>query len=137
MKPTKIPDTIDEKEIARRKDFGRLLHSPLIRKMRKILMMHLSIRKLGNGKWEIGVHIADVSYYIKPSSFLDKEAYSRATSVYLVDRVIPMLPENLSQWSLRSLRPEEDKLCFSAVFEMGENARYIFTLDWQNRDSFR
>ena len=74
-----------------------------------------------NGNYEIGVHIADVTHYVKPGTELDKEAIKRATSVYLVDRVIPMLPEKLSN-GVCSLRPEEEKLCFSAVFEMDENA---------------
>lgn len=81
----------------------------------------ISFKKLANGNYEIGVHIADVSYYIKPNSSLEKEAQHRATSVYLVDRVIPMLPERLSN-GVCSLRPNEDKLCFSAVFEMDDHA---------------
>jgi len=81
----------------------------------------LSIQKLENGFWELGVHIADVAYYVKPGSILDEEAYQRATSVYLVDRVVPMLPEKLSN-GVCSLRPNEDKLCFSAIFEMNDNA---------------
>jgi ribonuclease R len=84
----------------------------------------LSIEKLPNGNWEIGVHIADVSHYVKPGNILDKEALERATSVYLVDRVVPMLPEILSN-NICSLRPHEDKLCFSAVFEMDENAKVV------------
>jgi ribonuclease R len=84
----------------------------------------LSFQKLANGNYEIGVHIADVSHYVKPNSQLDKEAYNRATSVYLVDRVIPMLPEKLSN-GVCSLRPKEDKLCFSSVFEMNEHAQVI------------
>lgn len=81
----------------------------------------ISFEKLENGNYEIGVHIADVSHYVLPDSELDKEAYERGTSVYLVDRVIPMLPEHLSN-GLCSLRPNEDKLCFSAVFELDERA---------------
>jgi ribonuclease R len=79
------------------------------------------MRKLKNGLWEVGIHIADVTHYIKPSTILDQEAYERATSVYLVDRVVPMLPEKLSN-NVCSLRPNEDKLCFSAVFHMDEDA---------------
>ena len=79
----------------------------------------LSIRKLDNGNWEIGVHIADVSFYVRPGTALDKDAYKRSTSVYLVDRVLPMLPEKLSN-ELCSLRPHEDKLTYSAVFEIDE-----------------
>lgn len=82
----------------------------------------LSIRKLPNGRWEIGVHIADVSHYVRPNTALDRAAYKRATSVYLVDRVAPMLPERLSNL-ICSLRPNEDKLCFAAVFEMDDDAK--------------
>ena len=84
----------------------------------------ISLKKLNNGNCEIGVHIADVSYYVKPGTAIDKEAYVRGTSVYLVDRVIPMLPERLSN-HLCSLQPDMDRLCFSAVFEMDENAVII------------
>lgn len=77
-----------------------------------------------NGNYEVGVHIADVSFYVTPDSVLDKEAYSRATSVYLVDRTIPMLPEHLSN-GLCSLRPDEEKLCFSAVFELNDKAEVV------------
>lgn len=79
---------------------------------------------MGNGNWEIGVHIADVSHYIQPDSILDKEAYKRATSIYLVDRVVPMLPEMLSN-GVCSLRPQETKLCFSAVFELDDDANVL------------
>ena len=82
----------------------------------------LSIRKLDNGLWEVGVHIADVSHYVKEGSVIDKEAQKRATSVYLVDRTIPMLPERLCNY-ICSLRPDEDKLCFSTVFEMDDKAQ--------------
>ena len=82
----------------------------------------LSIEKLPNGRWEIGVHIADVTHYVKPGSVIDKEAYERATSVYLVDRTVPMLPERLCNY-ICSLRPGEDKLCHSVVFEMDDNAK--------------
>jgi ribonuclease R len=82
----------------------------------------LSIQKMENGLWQIGVHIADVSHYVKPGTILDDEAYARATSVYLVDRVVPMLPEVLSN-DVCSLRPNEDKFTFSAVFEMDDEAK--------------
>jgi len=82
----------------------------------------ISFRKLGNGNFEIGIHIADVAYYVKPGSPLDKEAYRRATSVYLVDRVLPMLPEKLSN-DLCSLRPLEDKLTFSVILTMDQNGK--------------
>lgn len=81
----------------------------------------LSIQKLENGRWEIGIHIADVSHYVAAGSVLDNEAYLRATSVYLVDRVVPMLPEVLSN-QVCSLRPHEEKLCFSAIFEIDDEA---------------
>ena len=84
----------------------------------------LSLRKLENGNWEAGVHIADVTYYVQPGSILDREAINRGTSVYLVDRTVPMLPEKLSN-NLCSLRPDEDKLCFSAVFEMDDAANVL------------
>ena len=84
----------------------------------------LSIRRLKNGNHEIGVHIADVTHYVKPDSLLDKEAQKRATSVYLVDRVVPMLPEHLSN-GICSLRPDEDKLTFSCIFEMNDNAEVL------------
>jgi ribonuclease R len=81
----------------------------------------LSLRKTANGNWEVGVHIADVTHYVKPDSIIDKEAYKRATSVYLVDRTIPMLPERLCN-ELCSLRPNEEKRCFSVIFEMNNEA---------------
>ena len=81
----------------------------------------LSLKKLPNGNYEVGVHIADVSFYVKPGSLIDKEAFDRGTSVYLVDRTIPMLPEKLSN-DLCSLKPNEDKLCYAAVFELDDKA---------------
>src|SRR5690606_2829167 len=84
----------------------------------------ISFQQLPNGHYEIGVHIADVSHYVRPDRPLDKEAFERGTSVYLVDRVIPMLPERLSN-DLCSLRPHEDRLVFSAVFEMDDQANII------------
>ena len=84
----------------------------------------LSIRRLKNGNWEVGVHIADVTHYVQPDSLLDKEAQKRATSVYLVDRVVPMLPEHLSN-GICSLRPDEDKLTFSCIFEMNDKAEVV------------
>ena len=84
----------------------------------------LSYERLPNGHHRIGVHIADVSYYVRPGSAIDREAYDRGTSVYLVDRTIPMLPEALSN-NLCSLRPHEDKLCFSAVFELDDDAKVV------------
>ena len=84
----------------------------------------VSFKRLKNGNYEVGVHIADVSYYVKPGSAIDREAYERGTSVYLVDRTIPMLPEKLCN-GVCSLRPNEDKLCFSAVFEMNDKAEVL------------
>jgi ribonuclease R len=84
----------------------------------------LSIKKLKNGNWEVGVHIADVTHYVHPDTIIDKEAQKRATSVYLVDRVVPMLPEHLSN-GICSLRPDEDKLTFSCIFEMDSNANVL------------
>jgi len=84
----------------------------------------LSLKKMENGNWEVGVHIADVTHYVRKGTLLDKEAYERATSVYLVDRTVPMLPEKLSN-RLCSLRPREEKLTFSAVFEMNEKGKVL------------
>ncbi len=84
----------------------------------------LSVRRIADGRYEVGVHIADVTHYVKPDSIIDKEARERATSVYLVDRVVPMLPEHLSN-GICSLRPDEDKLAFSVIFEMDDNARVL------------
>ncbi|NAW50856.1 ribonuclease R [Elizabethkingia argentiflava] len=109
-------------EIAKRWDMRDILTFTIDPKDAKDFDDALSMRKLENGNWEIGVHIADVSYYIEPGSILDKEAYERATSVYLVDRVVPMLPEVLSN-ELCSLRPHEDKFTFSAVFELNDQAQ--------------
>lgn len=84
----------------------------------------LSCRRLANGNWEVGVHIADVTHYVLPDTIIDREAQQRATSVYLVDRVVPMLPEHLSN-GICSLRPDEDKLTFSCIFEMDDDARVL------------
>ncbi|MCG3165458.1 MAG: Ribonuclease R [Bacteroidia bacterium] len=120
----KIPDTISEYEIKKRRDFRDVTTFTIDPVDAKDFDDALSLRKLENGNYEIGVHIADVSHYVKPGSALDDEAIKRATSVYLVDRVIPMLPEKLSNM-VCSLRPKEDKLCFSAVFEMNEDAKVL------------
>lgn len=119
-----IPIEITEKEISNRRDFRNITTFTIDPVDAKDFDDALSIRKLENGNWEIGVHIADVTHYVKPDSIIDKEAISRATSVYLVDRVVPMLPEVLSN-NVCSLRPEEEKLCFSAVFEMNEEAEVL------------
>ena len=119
-----IPEAITADEIGRRRDFRNITTFTIDPFDAKDFDDALSYRVLENGHYEVGVHIADVSHYIKPDSALDKEADERGTSVYLVDRVIPMLPERLSN-GLCSLRPKEDKLCFAAVFEMDEEAHVI------------
>lgn len=117
-----LPTKITEEEISRRKDFRKITTFTIDPFDAKDFDDALSIRKLENGRWEVGIHIADVSHYVKPNSILDKEAFVRATSVYLVDRVVPMLPEILSN-NVCSLRPNEEKLTFSAVFEIDEEAQ--------------
>lgn len=120
----KIPDEITEKEIKTRRDFRDVTTFTIDPHDAKDFDDALSIKKLENGNYEIGVHIADVSHYVIPGTILDDEAYLRGTSVYLVDRVVPMLPERLSN-NVCSLRPNEEKLTFSAVFEMDEKATVI------------
>lgn len=117
----KIAEEIPSEEIKKRKDFRDITTFTIDPKDAKDFDDALSVRRLENGNIEVGVHIADVSYYVEENSTLDKEAYNRATSVYLVDRTIPMLPERLSN-GVCSLRPDEEKLCFSAVFELNTNA---------------
>ncbi|MEO8712196.1 MAG: ribonuclease R [Parafilimonas sp.] len=113
----KLNDTITEKEIKKRKDFRKELTFTIDPADAKDFDDAISIKKIKKDFYEIGVHIADVSHFVEPETALDNEAYKRATSVYLPDRVNPMLPENISN-VLCSLRPEEDKFTFSAVFEM-------------------
>ena len=120
----KIPTKITEEEIRSREDFRNVITFTIDPKDAKDFDDALSVRKLKNGNWETGVHIADVTYYVTPGNIVDKEASGRATSIYLVDRTIPMLPESLSN-GLCSLRPLEDKLCFSVVFEMTQNAEVV------------
>ncbi len=117
----KIENKVHPDEIAKRRDFRNVFTCTIDPVDAKDFDDALSIRKLKNGNWEVGVHIADVSYYVKKDSAIDKEAYERGTSIYLVDRVVPMLPEKLSNM-VCSLRPDEEKLTFSAVFEMTDNA---------------
>ncbi len=119
-----IKKEITKEEIARRRDFREVLTFTIDPADAKDFDDAISFQTLKNGNIEVGVHIADVSHYVKPGSALDKEAFERGTSVYLVDRVIPMLPERLSN-GLCSLRPNEDKLCFSAVFELDHEANVI------------
>lgn len=119
-----IPTEITAEEVSKRRDFRDITTFTIDPVDAKDFDDALSIRKLENGNWEIGVHIADVTHYVKPGSVIDKEGISRATSVYLVDRVVPMLPEILSN-NVCSLRPKEEKLCFSAVFEMTDEADVV------------
>ena len=122
----RIPDTISQDEINKRKDFREVLTFTIDPVDAKDFDDAISIRLLKGGHYEIGVHIADVSHYVESDTALDKEAYDRATSVYLPDRVAPMLPEHISN-ELCSLRPKEDKLTFSAVFQItptGEMKEY-------------
>ena len=116
-----IPDDLTPEEFAKRRDMRDVPTFTIDPKDAKDFDDALSIRKLESGDWEIGVHIADVTHYVKPGSPINKEAMERATSVYLVDRTIPMLPEHLSN-ELCSLRPNEEKLAFSVVFVMDDNA---------------
>jgi len=118
----KIPLAIAPEEIENRRDFRSVTTFTIDPYDAKDFDDALSIQKLKNGFWEVGVHIADVSHYVIPHSILDEEALNRGTSVYLVDRVVPMLPEKLSN-GVCSLRPNEDKLCFSAVFQLDEKAQ--------------
>ena len=111
-------------EIKKRRDFREILTFTIDPFDAKDFDDALSFKRLADNRYEIGIHIADVSHYVKPNSIIDKEAVNRATSVYLVDRVVPMLPEVLSN-QLCSLRPNEDKLCFSAVFEMDDDANVL------------
>jgi ribonuclease R len=117
-----IPDGVTPVEIAKRRDVRKIPTLTIDPDDAKDLDDALSVRKLENGNWEIGIHIADVSHYVRPGSVVDMEAASRATSVYLVDRVVPMLPEKLSN-DLCSLNPHTDKLSFSAIFELDDQAR--------------
>ncbi len=112
-----LPETIPASDIESRKDFRKVLTFTIDPADAKDFDDAISFRLLKDDIYEIGVHIADVSHYVKPGTILDAEAYERATSVYLPDRVNPMLPERISN-ELCSLRPNEDKLCFSAVFQI-------------------
>ena len=133
----KISTEIPEEEIARREDFRNVLTFTCDPADAKDFDDALSIRKTENGLWEVGVHIADVTHYVEEGSIIDKEALNRATSVYLVDRTIPMLPEKLCN-NLCSLRPDEDKLAYSVIFELDEdafvrNSRIVHTVIRSNR----
>jgi ribonuclease R len=119
-----LPKEITAEEIKKRRDFRNITTFTIDPEDAKDFDDALSYRVLDNGNIEVGVHIADVTHYVRPGTDLEKEAYKRATSVYLVDRVVPMLPEVLSN-GLCSLRPNEDKLTFSAVFELDNNAKIV------------
>ena len=120
----KISEGITKEEVAKREDFRGVTTFTIDPRDAKDFDDALSIRQLANGNWEVGVHIADVTHYVRPGSVIDKEAQKRATSVYLVDRTIPMLPERLSN-GICSLRPDEEKLTFSAVFELDQKANVV------------
>ena len=117
----KIPVRIKADEIKKRRDFREVFTITIDPADAKDFDDAISLRKLDNGHWEVGVHIADVSHYVRPGSAIDQEALSRGTSVYLVDRTIPMLPEKLCN-NVCSLRPDEEKLTFSVVVEMDDDA---------------
>tara|TARA_R110002049_G_scaffold73024_4_gene189213 strand:+ start:773 stop:2998 length:2226 start_codon:yes stop_codon:yes gene_type:complete len=119
-----LPIEITKEEISKRRDMRKDLTFTIDPKDAKDFDDALSFTKLENGNYEIGIHIADVSHYLQPKTILDDEAFKRATSVYLVDRVVPMLPEMLSN-GVCSLRPNEEKLTFSAVFEINEKAQIV------------
>ena len=120
----KIDTTIQENEIKNRRDMRDVLTFTIDPKDAKDFDDALSFQVLENGNFEIGIHIADVSFYLKEGTILDDEAYQRATSVYLVDRVVPMLPEVLSNFAC-SLRPNEEKYTFSAIFEISNDAQVV------------
>lgn len=134
----KLPEDLTPEEFARRKDFRDVLTFTIDPFDAKDFDDALSVRRVSDTKWEIGVHIADVTHYVRPGTLVDKEALNRATSVYLVDRTVPMLPEMLSN-KLCSLRPGENKLCFSAVFTISESGvvsdrwigRTVICSDWR------
>lgn len=120
----RIPFEIKKEEIARREDFRKVTTFTIDPRDAKDFDDALSIRRLREGVWEVGVHIADVTYYVHEDTVIDKEAQKRATSVYLVDRTIPMLPEHLCN-GVCSLRPNEEKLTYSVIFEMNDQAEVL------------
>ncbi len=120
----KIPDTISGADISERRDFRAITTFTIDPADAKDFDDALSVQKVDATTWEVGVHIADVTHYVKPNSLLEQEARNRATSIYLVDRTIPMLPEKLSNM-VCSLRPNEDKLCYSVVFTINDQARIL------------
>jgi ribonuclease R len=133
--PHKFPENVDKaaekiqleipaEEIKKRRDMREIITFTIDPHDAKDFDDALSLQQLKNGNWEVGIHIADVTHYVTPNTIIEDEAQSRATSVYLVDRVVPMLPERLSN-GVCSLRPNEEKLCFSAIFELNDNADII------------
>ncbi len=133
----KISAEITEKDYNEREDFRNTFTCTIDPADAKDFDDALSVKKLDNGEWEVGVHIADVSHYVKEGSIIDKEARKRATSIYLVDRTIPMLPERLCNF-ICSLRPDEEKLAYSVIFNMDEQAdvksfRIVHTVIKSNR----
>ncbi len=123
----KIPDGIPAEEIGKRRDFRNIFTITIDPEDAKDFDDAVSLKKLPGNHWEVGVHIADVSYYVRKGSEIDKEAFERGTSIYMVHKTIPMLPERLSN-QLCSLQPDKDRLCFSAVFEFDENGKVV--KDW-------
>jgi len=119
-----IDTKISKKDIKSRRDMRDVLTFTIDPDSAKDFDDALSFQILENGNYEVGIHIADVSHYVQPNTLLDEEAYNRATSIYLVDRVVPMLPEILSNDAC-SLRPNEDKLTFSSIFELGKNGQVV------------
>ncbi len=126
----RIPAKITERDYAERRDMRDVTTFTIDPADAKDFDDALSIRRIGKDSWEVGVHIADVTHYVRPGSVVDLEAEARGTSVYLVDRTVPMLPERLSNF-LCSLRPNEEKLCFSAVFNINEQLE--ITREWFGR----
>jgi ribonuclease R len=120
----RIKNIVEPEELAKRRDFRDIWTCTIDPVDAKDFDDALSLQQLPDGNWEVGVHIADVSHYVTPGSAIDTEAYERGTSIYLVDRTIPMLPEQLSNL-VCSLRPNEEKLCFSAVFKMNDKAEIL------------
>ena len=119
-----IPVKISSQDLKKRRDYRKVFTITIDPQDAKDYDDAISLQKLPNGHWEVGVHIADVSHYVRPGTAIDEEAYRRGTSVYLVDRTIPMLPEKLCN-NVCSLRPDEEKLTFSAVFELDDEARVL------------
>lgn len=130
----RIGDRITEADIKMRRDFREVPTFTIDPADAKDFDDALSLRRISPDRWEVGVHIADVTHYVNPGTLIDEEGLQRATSVYLVDRVVPMLPERLSNY-ICSLRPNEDKLCFSAVFVMNERAELLD--EWFGRTIIR